>query len=204
MPRGAWLILFFVWLWPASVQAVDPDKHVTQYAHTAWKIREGFAKGTIFSIAQTADGYLWLGTDYGLLHFDGVRNVAPQLPPDQPLPSARIGSLLAARDGTLWIGTSKGLASWKGSKLTQYGELAGQIILTLLEDGDGAVWAGVVGFPAGMYASMYHDYAKGGPIEIEGMSGHIVREGRRLGVPTPHHATIYALLKPHRAGTPAT
>ena len=57
-------------------------------------------------------------------------------------------------------------------------------------------------FPAGMYASMYHDYAKGGPIEIEGMSGYIVREGRRLGVPTPHHATIYALLKPHRAGTP--
>jgi len=59
-------------------------------------------------------------------------------------------------------------------------------------------------FPAGMYASMYHDYAKGGPIEIEGMSGYIVREGRRLGVPTPHHATIYALLKPHRAGTPGT
>ena len=58
--------------------------------------------------------------------------------------------------------------------------------------------------PAGMYASMYHDYAKGGPIEIEGMSGYVVREGRRLSVPTPHHATIYALLKPHRAGTPET
>ena len=58
--------------------------------------------------------------------------------------------------------------------------------------------------PAGMYASMYHDYAKCGPIEIEGMSGYIVREGRRIGVPTPRHATIYALLKPHRAGTPGT
>jgi 2-dehydropantoate 2-reductase len=58
--------------------------------------------------------------------------------------------------------------------------------------------------PAGMYASMYHDYARGGPIEIEGMSGYIVREARRLGVPTPHHATIYALLKPHRFGTPVS
>ena len=57
-------------------------------------------------------------------------------------------------------------------------------------------------FPPGMYASMYHDYAKGGPIEIEGMSGYVVREGRRLGIPTPHHAAIYAVLKPHRAGTP--
>jgi 2-dehydropantoate 2-reductase len=65
-------------------------------------------------------------------------------------------------------------------------------------------WVGrFKGFPAGMYASMYHDIAKGGPIEIEGLSGHILREGRRLGVPTPHHAALYAVLKPHRAGKPA-
>jgi 2-dehydropantoate 2-reductase len=60
------------------------------------------------------------------------------------------------------------------------------------------------GFPPGMYASMFHDIAKGGPLEVDGFSGHIVREGRRLGVPTPHHAALYAVLKPHRAGSPAT
>lgn len=59
------------------------------------------------------------------------------------------------------------------------------------------------GFPPGMYASMYHDLARGAPIEVEGLSGHVVREGRRLGVPTPHHAALYAVLKPHREGTPA-
>jgi 2-dehydropantoate 2-reductase len=59
------------------------------------------------------------------------------------------------------------------------------------------------GFPPGMYASMYHDIAKGGPLEVDGFSGHVVREGRRLSVPTPHHAALYAVLKPHRAGTPA-
>jgi 2-dehydropantoate 2-reductase len=58
------------------------------------------------------------------------------------------------------------------------------------------------GFPPEMYASMYHDIAKGGPIEVEGFSGHIVREGKRLGVPTPHHAALYAVLKPHRNGLP--
>jgi 2-dehydropantoate 2-reductase len=57
-------------------------------------------------------------------------------------------------------------------------------------------------FPRTMYASMYHDYAKGGPIEIEGMSGYLVREGKKLGIPTPYHSAIYAVLKPHRAGTP--
>lgn len=58
-------------------------------------------------------------------------------------------------------------------------------------------------FPPQMYASMYHDIAKGGRMEVEGLSGHIVREGRRLGVPTPHHAALYAVLKPHRNGMPA-
>src|SRR5258706_14741184 len=100
--------------------ALNPALDVSQYAHTAWKIRDGFTKGAINAIAQTPDGYLWLGTEFGLLRFDGVRNVPWQPPADQPLPSSRIRSLLAARDGALWIGTSGGLASWKGGELAQY------------------------------------------------------------------------------------
>src|SRR5215469_4324141 len=55
--------------------ALDPTLDVSQYAHTAWRVREGFTKGTIDAIAQTPDGYLWLGTEFGLLRFDGVRTV---------------------------------------------------------------------------------------------------------------------------------
>jgi 2-dehydropantoate 2-reductase len=67
-----------------------------------------------------------------------------------------------------------------------------------------ATWlARLQSFPPGMYASMYHDIAKGGPLEVDGFSGHLVHEGKRLGVPTPHHAALYAVLKPHRAGRPA-
>ena len=53
--------------------ALDPSLDINQYAHTAWKIREGFSKGRIYLIAQTPDGYLWLGTEFGLFRFDGVR-----------------------------------------------------------------------------------------------------------------------------------
>jgi ligand-binding sensor domain-containing protein len=49
--------------------ALDAALDVNQYAHTAWKVRDGFTKGGIFAIAQTPDGYLWLGTELGLLRF---------------------------------------------------------------------------------------------------------------------------------------
>jgi ligand-binding sensor domain-containing protein/signal transduction histidine kinase len=126
---------------------LDPSLDVSQYAHTAWRVGEGFTKGTIVSIAQTPDGYLWLGTEFGLLRFDGVRNVPWQSAPGQHLPSTYIRRLLATRDGTLWIGTWNGLASWKDGKLTQYPELAGQIISALLEDREGTVWAGGQAYP---------------------------------------------------------
>jgi len=76
--------------WCPCAFTLDPSLDVSQYAHTAWKIRDGFTKGTISSIAQTPDGYLWLGTEFGLLRFDGVRNVPWQPSPNHHLPSSYI------------------------------------------------------------------------------------------------------------------
>src|SRR5712664_1618128 len=111
--------------------ALDPGLDVSQYAHTAWKVRDGFTQGYITAMAQTPDGYLWLGTEFGLLRFDGVRNVPWQAPGNQQLPSSNIRNLLVARDGTLWIATSKGLASWKDATLTEH--LTGRYVFPLQE-----------------------------------------------------------------------
>src|SRR5579864_4157802 len=127
--------------------ALNPALDVSQYAHTSWKIRDGFAKGSILSIAQTPDGYLWLGTAFGLYRFDGVRNILWQPPPEQHLPSSAITSLVASRDGTLWVGTRNGLSSWQNGKLTQYPELSGLAIRALVEDHEGSIWAGTNGSP---------------------------------------------------------
>jgi ligand-binding sensor domain-containing protein/signal transduction histidine kinase len=161
--------------------ALDPSLDVSQYAHTAWKVRDGFTKGNIRAIAQTPDGYLWLGTEFGLLRFDGVRAVPWQSPPNQHLPSSDIRGLLAAGDGTLWIGTSKGLASWKDGKLTQYAELAGQDVFRLLEDHGGSVWAGSYGVPSGrlcvIQSGSVHCYGKDGSLGI-GVMG-LYEDGKR-------------------------
>ena len=133
---------------PAAL-ALNPELDVSQYAHTSWKIRDGFPKGTVSSIAQTPDGYLWLGTESGLFRFDGVRSVLWRPPANQELPSNWIFSLLVTRDGTLWIGTEKGLVSWKDGKFTQHAELAGRYIFKLLEDREGTVWVSGGAVPAG-------------------------------------------------------
>jgi len=126
-----------------SALALDPSFDVSQYAHTAWQVREGFTQGYIRSIAQTPDGYIWLGTGFGLFRFDGVR-VEHWQPPlnGEQLPSNFIVCLRVARDGTFWIGTMEGLASWRDGKLTRYPDLAGLVIASILEDRKGTVWVG--------------------------------------------------------------
>ncbi|HEX2340670.1 MAG TPA: two-component regulator propeller domain-containing protein, partial [Vicinamibacterales bacterium] len=129
--------------------ALNPALAVSQYAHKSWKVREGVFKGSIYAVAQTLDGYLWLGTEFGLVRFDGVRAVPWQPSGDQALAAGPVHALLAARDGTLWIGADTGLASWKAGKLTQYPEFAGRQVNALLEDRGRTVWAGSVGIPTG-------------------------------------------------------
>jgi len=126
-----------------SALALDPSLDVSQYAHTAWQVREGFTQGYIRSIAQTPDGYIWLGTGFGLFRFDGVRvdHWQPPLTGEQ-LPSNFIVCLHVARDRTLWIGTMEGLASWRDGKLTRYPDLAGLVISSILEDRNATVWVG--------------------------------------------------------------
>src|SRR5262245_65409492 len=87
---------------------------MSQYGHGAWRIRDGFAKGASAAFAQTPDGYLWIGTEFGLLRFDGVRATPWVAPGGAALPSDRVRALATARDGTLWIATLLGLAAWAG------------------------------------------------------------------------------------------
>jgi len=142
--------------------ALNPSLDINQYAHKAWTVREGFFKGAITALAQTPDGYLWLGTGYGLFRFDGVRSVPLQPPVSEHF--ATIRALRTARDGTLWIGADDGLASLRDGKLTRYPELAGSRVYTLFEDRQGTIWTGtnVGGFPPKLCA------VRGGSVRCDG------------------------------------
>jgi ligand-binding sensor domain-containing protein len=143
MAKARWkqLILLAILLTSCTCAfALDPSLDVSQYAHTAWKIRDGFVRGTIFSIAQTPDSYLWLGTEFGLVRFDWVQAIAWRPSPSEQAPIMNVRSLLVARDGTLWIGKWDGLASWKDGKFAEYPEVAGHAVGPFLQDRKGKIW----------------------------------------------------------------
>lgn len=105
------IILFFSCV--SGMTALNPTRRISQYGHTAWRIQDGVFNGSPIVITQTADGYLWIGTNIGLIRFDGV-HFAPWSPPTgERLQDSRIFSLLGTRDGSLWIGTGYSVARWK-------------------------------------------------------------------------------------------
>jgi ligand-binding sensor domain-containing protein len=119
--------------------ALDPDRRISQYAHTAWRVRDGAFAGAPSAITQTTDGYVWIGTVAGLLRFDGVRFVPFVPPAGKHLPNPAVISLLGATDGSLWIGTASGLAHWKNGELVNFPETAGRVN-SIYEDRDGTIW----------------------------------------------------------------
>lgn len=59
-----------------KAKGLDPGRRMSQYGHSAWRIQDGYLSGVPFAIAQTTDGYLWIGTESGLQRFHGVRLVS--------------------------------------------------------------------------------------------------------------------------------
>jgi signal transduction histidine kinase/ligand-binding sensor domain-containing protein len=140
--------------------ALNPALDVSQYAHTAWKYRDGFTKGVIYDVAQTPDGYLWLATGFGLVRFDGMKPVPWEFPGNQHLPSTDVRKLFVDRDGTLWISTLKGLASWKNGKLARYPELDGFAIGRAIQDHEGSIWVAARATTSGKLCEIRNDKVK--------------------------------------------
>ncbi|GGP26512.1 sensor histidine kinase [Silvimonas amylolytica] len=116
----------------------------TVYQHTGWKHADG-APGFINAIAQTADGWLWLGSASGLFRFDGIKFEQITTLGGHPLKSNVISSLYA-EGNTLWIGYQYGRASvFDGKSVRHFSELDGLppgTIFGFARGPDGKMYAG--------------------------------------------------------------
>lgn len=98
----------------ADVYALNPEKKITQYAREVWRKEAGLPSGSILSITQSSQGYLWFGTYNGLVRFDGVAFKVYDRSNTPELLNNGIRNVMEAKDGTLWVATNGGgLASCK-------------------------------------------------------------------------------------------
>jgi len=123
-----------LWLALSAAQALDSNKRLTQYAHTAWRIQDGFFPNTPFWISQTKDGYLWVGAGSGALRFDGVRFT----PWSAPIASPPILHPISVRAGEFWIATRSELAHVRDNVVISRYDIP---VLKIHKDSDGSVWS---------------------------------------------------------------
>jgi signal transduction histidine kinase len=126
--------------------AVDLRDVLTGYTYTSWSRKDGLV-GPVWAITQDGNGFLWLGTDSGLVRFDGARFFTWEALGGQPLPRLPIRALLVAPGGTLWVGFggSGGVARIDNRTVTTYvnpqgAETTGAVSSVQLDSG-GALWA---------------------------------------------------------------
>jgi signal transduction histidine kinase/ligand-binding sensor domain-containing protein len=126
-------------------KALDPQKLIGQFTHTSWTAKDG-VPGPVRAIAQTPDGYLWLGTGAGLYRFDGLHFVAWEPSSGEQILVSSVLSLCTSRDGSLWIGfSSGGISQLRNGHLKNYSHADGVPdggILSIVEDGNSSIWAG--------------------------------------------------------------
>ncbi len=130
-----------IWLLAGSVYALDPNKRLTQYSHTSWRIQDGSAPAGIEAIAQTSDGYLWFSSDsQGVYRFDGVRFLPWTLASNGKTIN-KIVSVYGDHAGGLWALGEREIAHLKGGVVTSHFDLDGlQQFQQISEDPDGSLW----------------------------------------------------------------
>jgi len=133
--------LSYVLFGTAPVHALDPDKHLTQYIHTSWRVQDGSAPPGIEALAQTSDGYLWFSSDsQGMYRFDGVRFLPWTWSLDGKTIKA-IVNIYGDHAGGLWALGEREIVHLKGGVVTSHFNLDGlQQFQQISEDPDGFLW----------------------------------------------------------------
>ena len=128
--------------------ALNPDEKPADFMVAHWDTEDGLPHNSVKQLFQTSDGYLWIGTGYGLARFDGLTftvftsNNTPEIANNQ------ITSFAETRDGSLWLGTGANLVRYFQGRFTSYtmaDGLKSKVINAVCVAPDGSLWIGCGG-----------------------------------------------------------
>jgi diguanylate cyclase (GGDEF)-like protein len=126
-------------------RALDPSRQVSQYVHDVWTTNAGLPQDSVNAIAQTPDGYLWIGTQEGLARFDGLSFT--NFDASSGILENFVYTLFVDRRGTLWFGASGGLVRYDGhGRFTRWVEKDGWPATAarhITADTRGKLWIGM-------------------------------------------------------------
>src|SRR5512140_1448854 len=121
--------------------AVEPSWAVKQ-----WTTAHGLPQSTVTALAQTPDGFLWVGTSGGLVRFDGTRFRPVPVAGAEGSETLQVSALAVDSGGTVWVGTeSSGAYRLESGVLRRFpspSALDGAYIQTMTASTDGTVWFG--------------------------------------------------------------
>lgn len=110
----------------------------------SWQIDQGLPNNTIYGLAQTPDGYLWLGTPTGLARFDGARFEGFSSTNFVPRPNRGILNMISLRNGGLALAMDRGaLVLLEPDSVHAYlprRDLPDGVPYALAQDGAGGIW----------------------------------------------------------------
>jgi ligand-binding sensor domain-containing protein/signal transduction histidine kinase len=154
----------FVNVSPAGTAGIIPGlrQEQTPFTFRSWQREQGLPQNFVRALAQTRDGYIWVGSDDGVSRFDGISFLS--FGPAEGFQSGPVQALIGDSRGGLWIGSvGGGLGYWQGGRLqtfTRRDGLPSDSITALAEDQTGRLW---VGTKAGLMV-----WQEGKPAEVNG------------------------------------
>jgi diguanylate cyclase (GGDEF)-like protein len=138
------LITFFLCGVLQIFSSLDPTKPLKNFIIDSWT--EGITENSVLNIVQTRDGYLWMGTNEGLIRFDGIKFKVFDRSNTPEITKSSIFALLEDSSGFLWIGTNGGgVLRYKDDVFTRFSTqngLSNDFAYAIHEDNQGRIWVG--------------------------------------------------------------
>lgn len=125
-----------------------------EFSVDQWTTVNGLPQNSVNAIAQTPDGYIWVGTFGGLARFDALRFNPVERVDSVGRHVDRVTSLAVAPDSAIWIGTEDGLLRYYRGHFqlfTTADGLPDKAVSALHFDRTGTLWVGTVDRGAARY-----------------------------------------------------